>query len=979
MKKFLSFSFAFLFVLLANCPVVAQYSPPVDSVINAGDINTNVVLNKNKKYLLNGVVKVNDGASITIPAGTLIFGSPNQIIGGVPVIGGTLIIRRGGKIFANGTAQEPIVFTSSRPVGQRAPGDWGGIVILGRAVNNQGMNVGIEGLTGEFHGGTDDNDNSGVMRYVRIEFAGFELSPNNEVNSLTMGSVGRGTVIEYIQCSYGLDDAFEWFGGTVDHKYLIAYKGKDDDFDSDFGYRGRVQFGLSWRDPQIADQSRSQAFEADNDGSGSTATPRSAPVFSNITAIGPKRSVSDVAGVNFDNNYYYGVHQRRSTRQNIFNSVILGYNQGGILLDGTNVMSDMQSGASKFRYNFIDGHARGGTSGTVPGGFVFNTWFDEYNINYPTVLNQVNFKAPFNQNAPGVNPLPGSPLLGAANFTDPLLQDPFFTPVTYVGAFPQDGTNNWDRGWANYDPQNTLYGLETAESWVATIYLQNDNNEVRQVVVGRHPNATDGLDAALGEANLPPLPPPSVIDARLRLPSGTQSSTLDLRPTGTVDSIRYRMDFQQGTLGGKLLWDPNLLGPGTWLMKTGPVIIDMKTTNKADIITDLQEANSVFIVVYPKVSVAFSVASQWNLVAFPGLHPNSMSPDTLFRGRDVTASVFRFAGSYQPASTINPGEGYWLKMSANRAYNWNGTVQGGILYPQINSVPRKPFKAAAGWSIIGGYEYQFDANFIRTAPEGRVSGQVFKYVPGVGYQAVTVLEDGFGYWINLTGPADIIIPGPYSPTLSKGETISISSNWGRIVIKDAAGQNFTLYAADKSADLNYYNLPPLPPAGMFDVRFGSQRYVENLSGEQTIDLNGVVYPVTVSVEGITLNLEDTFNGSLVNTSIKSGESFVINNNLIEKLRVSSSSITPTDYVLEQNYPNPFNPATTIRFSIPETANVKLTIYNSLGQQVTELVNSTLEAGNYSFNWDATNVASGLYFYELNSNNFTSVKKMMLIK
>jgi hypothetical protein len=971
MKHFLNVSFALLFVLLACSPVLAQYIAPVDSTINAGNISTDVVLDKNKKYLLNGVVKVNDGASLTIPAGTLIFGSPNQIIGGVPVIGGTLVIQRGGKIFANGTAQEPIVFTSSRPVGQRAAGDWGGIVILGRATNNQGLNVGIEGLTGEFHGGTDDNDNSGVMRYVRIEFAGFELSPNNEVNTLTMGSVGKGTIIEYIQASYGLDDSFEWFGGNVDGKYLIAYKTKDDCFDTDFGYTGKVQFALSWRDPQIADQSRSEAFESDNDGSGSLNTPRTAPIFSNVTAIGPKRSVSDVAGVNFDNNFYYGVHQRRSTQQSIFNSVFTGYNQGGILLDGTNVMTDMQNAVSKFRYNFVDGQARGNTSGTLPGGFVFNTWFDEYNVNYPTTLNQVNFKAPFNQHAPGLNPLPGSPLLGAANFTDPLLNDPFFTPVTYVGAFPQDGSNNWDRGWANYDPQNTLYGLETSSpDWVASINLQNTNNEVRQVVIGRHPSATDGLDNTLGEANLPPLPPPAVIDLRLELPGATQFSVLDLRATGTVTApIVYKVNFQPGTANGKLSWDPNLLGPGTWTMKVGTLVsINMKTTTQADILSDLAGASSVTIEVEPRFTSAFSVAANWNLVAFPGLR-SDMTPTGLFPDRDPAAQVFKFTGSYQPVTELVPGEGYWLKMLTNKAYTYTNT----------EAVPREPYKGISGWNIIGSYEYVVDVNFIRTAPAGRKVGQMFRYVPGIGYQASSIMEDGFGYWINLSGAADILIPGSFEPTLSKYEENLISSQWGKINITDAAGQNYTLYAADASADLDMFNLPPLPPDGMFDIRFGSQRYVEIISTNQTIDLNGVVYPVTISVDGVNLNVEDAINGSFINSSVKSGENIVINNSFINKLKISSSNITPTEYVLEQNYPNPFNPATTIKFAIPETGNVRLVIYNSLGQQVAELVNSTLEAGNYSYSWDASTVASGMYFYELNTNNFTSVKKMMLLK
>jgi hypothetical protein len=265
-------------------------------------------------------------------------------------------------------------------------------------------------------------------------------------------------------------------------------------------------------------------------------------------------------------------------------------------------------------------------------------------------------------------------------------------------------------------------------------------------------------------------------------------------------------------------------------------------------------------------------------------------------------------------------------------------------------------------------------------PENRRTGLVFKYVPGVGYSSVSALEPGLGHWVELTGAATIYVPGSFAGTLGKNPLDElISADWGKIFITDAQGQHYTLYAATGSADLRMFNLPPLPPANLFDVRFGSQKFVENLSNAQTINLTGVVYPVTVSVEGIDLRLEDAIDGSIVKTIVKNGSSYVIENSAVSVLKVGSENVVPNEYSLDQNYPNPFNPSTTIKFSVPEISNVKLTIYNALGQKVAELVNSTLEAGSYSFNWDASNVASGLYFYELNTNNFSSVKKMMLMK
>ncbi len=215
--------------------------PSTTTIINS-DITQNttlsgVVLLENKVYVTNNSV-------LTILPGTIIRGDYSTQ--------GTLIITKGSKIIADGTSSSPIVFTSNEDIGNRAEGDWGGLVILGNAVNNQpGGVANIEGIaptSNTQYGGQNDQDNSGILRYVRIEFPGIPLEPNKEINGVTFGSVGSGTIVDYVQVSFSGDDSFEWFGGTVNCKHLIAYKGIDDDFDTDFGYRGKVQFGLSIRD-----------------------------------------------------------------------------------------------------------------------------------------------------------------------------------------------------------------------------------------------------------------------------------------------------------------------------------------------------------------------------------------------------------------------------------------------------------------------------------------------------------------------------------------------------------------------------------------------------------------------------------------------------------------------------------------------------------------------------------------------------------
>jgi len=167
---------------------------------------------------------------------------------------------------------------------------------------------------------------------------------------------------------------------------------------------------------------------------------------------------------------------------------------------------------------------------------------------------------------------------------------------------------------------------------------------------------------------------------------------------------------------------------------------------------------------------------------------------------------------------------------------------------------------------------------------------------------------------------------------------------------------------------------------MFDIRYGSGRIAEDINSSiQSIEMTGLEYPVRVRVENMSITLQDE-SGININAQLNSGEEITIENNSINKLLIISGEIgAPIEYALEQNYPNPFNPSTVIKFSVPEIANVTLTIYNTLGQKVTELVNTKLEAGHYSYQWNAGNVATGMYIYELRTDKFVSVKKMVLMK
>lgn len=455
MKKINQFiSITFVVLLFGLAETFAQLAP-VDSVIE-GNINSNAFLSKNKRYLLKGFVNVNPPATLTIQAGTIIYGEK--------VSKGTLIINRGAKIVADGTPNEPIVFTSQELPGNRGPGDWGGIILAGNAtINVPGGTATIEGGTGTVYGGgtsPNDDDNSGVLRYVRIEFPGIAFLPDNEINGLTLGGVGRGTTIEYVQVSYSGDDSFEWFGGTVNGKYLIAFKGVDDEFDMDFGFRGNLQFGFGLRDPNIADISGSNGFETDNDGTGTFNTPRTLPVISNFTVVGPMPDTSFTA---YNPNFKRGAHIRRSALTSIYNSIVMGY-PIGLLLDGAGVGNAALGDTLQIRNSIWAGLRAGNGIITNYGSLNALQWYDT-----PTYANrrfvqpsEVGLLDPFNLSSPNPVPNSGSPAATGGGFSNPRLGS-FFTPTSYVGAFDPSGSR-WDQPWANYDPQNTSYVLSVEEN-----------------------------------------------------------------------------------------------------------------------------------------------------------------------------------------------------------------------------------------------------------------------------------------------------------------------------------------------------------------------------------------------------------------------------------------------------------------------------------------------------------------------------------
>jgi hypothetical protein len=376
-------------------------------------------------YVLRGAVFVRSGATLNIQAGTRVIGESGSV--------GTLIVERGGRLNAAGTAAQPVVFTSDQPVGSRARGDWGGIIINGRApVNLEGGEGAGEGDTGVY-GGSDPNDNSGSLRYVRVEFAGTEFSPDNELNGIAFQGVGRGGSYEFIQVHMNRDDALEWFGGTADIKYAVASNAADDSFDWTFGWSGRAQFIAVHQRSDDADW----GIEADNNEFNNNSLPRSNPQIYNMTICGdPDRNegAESVRAVLF----------RRGTSVTFRNFLITGSKNLGMQIDGSTTLGLVNSGAIQVGAGVIWGPATPLHASVAP--FVASGRFPDVRVGVDGGLSP---NCSRHEN-PDFRPVSIATLAGGQMTPIQPPSDGFFEAVTFIGAVPPAPAADWTQGWTSY-------------------------------------------------------------------------------------------------------------------------------------------------------------------------------------------------------------------------------------------------------------------------------------------------------------------------------------------------------------------------------------------------------------------------------------------------------------------------------------------------------------------------------------------------
>ena len=385
-----------------------------DVVILTGKLNADKTLSAAYDYLLRGAVFVEDGATLTIEPGVKIFGEQAS--------NGTLIIAQGSKIMADGTRDAPIVMSSDAAIGSRARGQWGGLIINGSAPTNQGVTFG-EGDTGAF-GGNNPSDSSGILRYVRIEYAGIEFSPDNELNGIAFQGVGSGTIVEHVQVHMNQDDGIEMFGGTVNLKYVLVTGARDDSFDWTDGWTGKGQF---WVAQQYGDDA-DNGFEVDNSSKDNEATPRSAAMIYNVTLVG------DPSGPESDN----GMLIREGAAGMYANFIVTGFNKVGLDINTAATYAQADSGKLVVKNSIFFENGKGNFGDEKDDDGFDEAAFASKNGNKETDPGLVD---PFNKSAPNFTPGAGAKVVSPA----PPPADDFFEAVDFIGGVSP--SNDWTTGW----------------------------------------------------------------------------------------------------------------------------------------------------------------------------------------------------------------------------------------------------------------------------------------------------------------------------------------------------------------------------------------------------------------------------------------------------------------------------------------------------------------------------------------------------
>lgn len=494
-------------------------------------------------------------------------------------------------------------------------------------------------------------------------------------------------------------------------------------------------------------------------------------------------------------------------------------------------------------------------------------------------------------------------------------------------------------------------------TWSNFISLVGESNTI-SMLFGTSPSATDGQDLSLGEIIAPPPPPESDAPDLKFHKAGYEDLINDFR-ADNQDAISWQIIFQ-GAYPLKLMWDKNSFPEGSFKLVDAVggsfINIDMKNIDSVVITND---AITKLNIIYNKsISKSINIAAGWNIASVP-LNTADMSASSIFA--DNITSTWKYDAGYRAETTLEAGKGYWVKYVSAKTIDIVG------LPVNKNTVPVK-----SGWNIIGPYENDIPIANITTTPAGIIKSTFFSFESG--YKMPVSLKPGMGYWIKVDADGVLNLNSGVSK-ISESNIAKIDNNWSKIIVSDSK-HSFNLYLADKVTNTTQYELPPLSPSGDLDVRFDSQTFVEVLgSSAKRIIFRSEDYPVTINLYGTDLRIR-TNDG--IETILRNGEKFTITNPAIRSIEIEPIEM-PLEFTLMQNYPNPFNPSTTIKFGLPEKSNVNISIFNTLGEKVDELINGEMEAGYHTINWKPSALTSGIYIYRITTNKYMATKKLIFLK
>jgi PKD repeat protein len=944
------------------------------------------------QYFIKGWIYVTNGHTLTIDPGTIIKGDKASK--------GTIIVERGAKMIAAGTVTQPIVFTSNQPAGSRTYGDWGGVILCGKAENNwAGATPGFQQVEGGprslYGNGTSplNHDNSGIMSYCRIEFAGVAFSPNNEVNGLSLYSVGDGTQLDHIQISYSGDDSFEWFGGTVNGKYLVAYAGWDDDFDMDCGYRGKNQFLAGIRDPFVADQSGSKGFEVDSYQTGTKTglagdtSGLTRPVCSNVTLIGPLVSPTSTS---FDPQFVAGVHIRRGAALSLMNSIIAGY-PSGILFDESSasygstmrnyqILGSGEDSTGQIRNNIICGiptnltpakkeynYIFNGARSLTPTSSIENTAPNDtapmftpfagpyamlgvsgtagsplYNNRvFPTEQTQVRMTNPFSLSNPNLVPLTssivfinlGSYVKVAPSFTSKKLQDAFFTPTSYVGAFGNTGavSDNWMLGWTNFDCQNTNYNGTAAP--LATITPTGSTTVCPTSAVTLNANTgagytyqwqlagTDISGATSGSYNALTAGVYTVVVSNAG-GCGAASSSVTVSHFATpVSTI---------TAGGPVTFCAGnsvaltaVAGATSYLWSTGSTASSIIASTGGNVNVTITDANGC---------QATSTPTLVTVNPLPAAPIVSAGGPTSF----CTGSTVTLTSSAGTTYLWSPGGATTSSIVVGSTGNYSvtiGDVNGCTATStsqsvNVSSAPLPTIAVSGGTSICAG----------QTTTLTSSTSDSYLWSPGgATTQSIPVSASG-SYNVTTTNAIACSGVGTSSST-----TVTVNP------IPTAAGSVGTT----TGYNVNFTNTST--GATSYTWNFGDLSSSSATAPAHTYPSNGA-YTVTLIAS----------NGTCTDTI-----SFVVNMTvgIAEASSVNGFNV----------YPNPVTDFATISVNLEIATKVIVTIFDITGKAVMNLYNAQMNAGQNSLEIDASKLNAGIYFVSLKSSNSNKTLKLVVSK